>query len=129
MSEPTLKFKVHLSGAQEVPPVASENESKLTLEFSHDFSHVDYCLSIDDPSDVTAAHLHQAAAGNNGPVVAPLSVNQSDDKVCDTLRNEDLTNGLVTIAQLYQLIKDGLLYANVHTNSNPDGELRGQIFF
>jgi len=66
----------------------------------------------------TAAHIHEAPAGKNGPVIIPL------DKDGDTYKVP--ANAKLTDAQ-FASFKAGNLYVNVHTAAHPDGELRGQL--
>ena len=66
----------------------------------------------------TAAHIHEAAAGTNGPVIIPLTKNGDDYEVPAGAR--------LTEAQ-FASFEAGNLYVNVHTAANPGGELRGQL--
>lgn len=68
----------------------------------------------------TASHIHQAAAGVAGGVIIPL--NLSSDNTTATIS----AGTILTAAQNTALLA-GELYFNVHTASNPDGEIRGQI--
>ena len=65
----------------------------------------------------TAAHLHQAAAGVNGPVIVPLAAAGA---------NSFTGSQVLTAAQAAALTSAGT-YVNVHTAANPGGEIRGQV--
>jgi hypothetical protein len=65
----------------------------------------------------TAAHIHMAAKGKSGNVVVPL---------CGPCKSP--MSGTATIpASLMTAFKKHLLYVNVHTAKNPNGEIRGQL--
>ena len=67
----------------------------------------------------TAAHIHMAAKGKSGPVVVPL---------CPPPTCKSAVTGTATItAALRTAFKKHLLYVNVHTAKNPNGEIRGQL--
>ena len=67
----------------------------------------------------TAAHIHEAAAGANGPVIVPLN------KVSDT-KFVAAAGAKLTDAQ-YDSYKAGRTYVNVHSAKNPGGEIRAQL--
>jgi hypothetical protein len=65
----------------------------------------------------TAAHIHMAAAGKAGAVVIAL---------CGPCKSGQ--SGTATVsAALKTAFKKHLLYVNVHTAKNPNGEIRGQL--
>ena len=68
-------------------------------------------------ASVTAAHIHLAAPGVNGPVIIPLTVVGSTINV--TTPPLSATNEAALFA--------GNLYVNVHTATYPGGEIRGQL--
>ena len=70
-------------------------------------------------SPAAAAHLHLAPKGRRGPVVFELSAAKSATGVLGG-RVE------LTEAQLQEL-RDGRYYVQVHTETNPDGEIRGWL--
>jgi len=86
--------------------------------------------------DVTGAHIHFALSGSNGAVVFGFISPSSDlngdivvDPVAGTIFSGwDLNEGNNTTLndQLTNLFA-GNLYINVHTVTNPGGEIRGQI--
>jgi len=65
----------------------------------------------------TAAHIHMAAKGKAGNVVVPL---------CQPCSSGMTGTATVTPA-LMTAFKKHLLYVNVHTAKNPNGEIRGQL--
>jgi hypothetical protein len=67
----------------------------------------------------TAAHIHEAAAGANGPVIVPLT--KSGDNKFVAAPGAKLTD-----AQ-YEAYKAGRTYVNVHSTKNPAGEIRAQL--
>ena len=108
---------VRLTGAQEVPPLTTSATGAGRITVS-----LDRAVSGDvTTSGVagTAAHIHEAAPGKNGPVVIPLS------------KTSDATWTVPAGAKLsesqYASYRAGNLYVNVHSAAQPDGEIRGQI--
>ena len=65
----------------------------------------------------TAAHIHMAAKGKSGNVVVPL---------CGPCHSGVTGTATVTAVEL-SAFKKHLLYVNVHTAKNPNGEIRGQL--
>jgi hypothetical protein len=109
-------FAASLSGDQEVPPV--DTEATGTARFNverRDRSLLRYEVKVEGLSGpAIAAHIHAGATGVPGDVLIPLDH--------ETLRGEVE----ITPEQL-AAIESGDTYVNVHTEANPDGEIRGQI--
>jgi CHRD domain len=76
---------------------------------------------IDTP---VAAHIHNALTGQNGPIVVPLTPPASGDAGASSGCLDNLD------PQLLEAIVEGpgAFYVNVHTETFPDGALRGQLF-
>ena len=79
----------------------------------------------------TMIHLHNAAGGANGPVVANLTPAIVNGRVDDVITSEDIVGPLADAANpILELLNEmaaGRIYVNVHTAANPGGELRGQL--
>lgn len=109
--------KVTLSGASEVPPVQTSASGTGTVSVGADKSvKVDITVSGMQP---TAAHIHEGAAGANGPVIVPLQ--KRGDNQFVTADGARLTD-----AQ-YEAYKAGRTYLNVHSEKNKGGEIRAQL--
>jgi CHRD domain len=67
----------------------------------------------------TAAHVHFAATGTNGPVI--VSLTDAGGGVFN------VPAGAVLIADQFAAYKQGNLYFNAHSTTYPGGEIRGQI--
>tara|TARA_R110002094_G_scaffold69802_2_gene78679 strand:+ start:1709 stop:3232 length:1524 start_codon:yes stop_codon:yes gene_type:complete len=112
-----MRFTASLEGGQEVPPVASAGSGTVDALFYEPEDRLVYTVNVANTAGITAAHLHQAAAGSNGPVLTGLTgTNGTYCGVTDRL----------TPAQKAALLADGL-YCNIHTSANPGGEVRGQL--
>jgi CHRD domain len=109
-------IKVTLSGDQEVPPVQSAGTGSGTITIGADKS-VSGSVTTTGIS-ATAAHIHEAAMGSNGPVIIPLTKNGDTYTVP--------TGAKLTDAQ-FASFQAGNLYVNAHTAANPGGEIRGQL--
>jgi len=139
------------SGAQErvgVPegPVTTDMKSQVRYGFDEGFTKMGFEISILQGIQVTLIHFHCAQAGSNGPVVVDFWETSDTDgtdingvALNGYLTNDDiLSNNLVdgmcgniklnNLASLYQAMLNGDIYLNIHTQANPDGENRGQIF-
>jgi CHRD domain len=109
--------KVTLSGAQEVPPVKTQASGTADIKVAADRS-VSGTVTTTGVSGV-AAHIHQAAAGRNGPVIVPLTKKGDNSWVVPA-------GSKLTEAQ-YNAYKAGDLYVNVHSAANKGGEIRAQL--
>ncbi len=109
--------KVALTGGHEVPPVTTNAAGKGTLAINADKS---VSGSIDTSGvEGTMAHIHEAAAGKNGPIIVPLE--KHGDHGWAVPAGAKLTD-----AQ-YKAFQKGDLYVNVHSAAHPGGEIRAQL--
>lgn len=109
-----------LSGDQEVPAVTTSATGSGFVTLNENNSTLVANISTTDVDDATAAHIHEAPAGSNGGVVIGL---QQDS---ESLGNWSVGETLITAEQITTLKAEGM-YFNVHTPTNPSGEIRGQI--
>ncbi|HFD39999.1 MAG TPA: CHRD domain-containing protein, partial [Anaerolineae bacterium] len=117
---------VYLSGANEVPPVATTTSG--SAKFAHNVvtRDLDYgiTLVVSNPVTITAAHIHSGTVGVNGPALYPIFPFTQPVYVTDSLS----WNGTVTLSTTDEaLLFGGKLYVNVHSTDNPSGEVRGQV--
>ena len=108
---------VTLSGSQEVPAVTTSAAGSGKITVGDDMSISGSVMTTGVTG--TAAHIHMAAAGQNGPVAVPLT--KSGDGVWAVPAGAKLTD-----AQ-FAAFKAGTLYVNVHSDAHKGGEIRGQI--
>jgi hypothetical protein len=111
------EVKVALSGQNEIPPVTSPASGTGTLTVDADRS-VRGRVTVSGMTP-TMAHIHEAAAGSNGPIVIPLTKASDSDWVVPP-------GTKLTDAQ-FESYKGGRLYFNVHSEAHRSGEIRGQI--
>lgn len=109
--------KISLSGKQEVPPVATAASGMGTIVVAADKT-VSGSFTTSG-IEAKAAHIHEAAAGTNGPVIIPLT--KTADGTWMVPAGAKLTD-----AQ-YASFMAGKLYVNVHSAANPGGEIRAQL--
>lgn len=115
-NQPTL-FVANLNGAQELPPNNSTAIGTATLLLSPDELSARVSLNFNGlSSPETVAHIHgPAAPGITAPVLFPLPQGEFSDFEIP-LSTGDVQN-----------LKNGLLYADVHSNMFVPGEIRGQF--
>src|SRR5712692_2036529 len=129
------EFKAELSGAEEVPPVATAATGEVKFRVNSARTEIVFELEIKDATKilgVAGAHLHCAPRGANGPIIAFLAGPVSggfDGKVeiKAVLTQANITNPScgTTIAAIVQAMQDGRVYANAHSPAHPNGEIRG----
>lgn len=109
---------VVLSGAQENPAVTTAAAGTGSFSIDLDTGAVEGSVTTFGIT-ATAAHIHEAASGVNGPVIVPLT--QGPAGVWSPAPGATLS-----AAQL-QALANGNLYVNVHSAANPGGEIRAQL--
>ena len=112
-----------LSGSEEVPPNASPATGSVVVDVDTVTNIV--CINYSWANLVapqTAAHIHAAAAGVNGPVqlgiAAPAATTSGTASQCSPVAD--------ALADSLAFAPAGF-YFNVHTTTFPGGEIRGQL--
>lgn len=109
-------YSAALAGINEAPvPVVTSATGGGQFILSADGKSLRYEVSLTGLT-ATAAHIHTGNAGASGPVLYPLTLGAPGAKGTQA----------VTAADVISLDATGL-YANVHSATQPAGELRGQI--
>jgi len=116
----SLQMTARMTGAQEVPAVSGSAQGLGIFTLSLDKQSILVQVSAADlTGPITGIHVHEGAAGTNGPVVFNLT---------------DFVDGCIVETTLTGFTADerakflsGAYYLNVHTAANPGGEVRAQI--
>jgi len=131
---PSEGFSAILSGGEEVPPVdtAATGVASFTLEGGES---IKYDVNVTGVDKVTAAHIHNAPKGENGEVVVTLfKADSPTGQISGSLANGSITASNLEgqmqgspFRDIIRALERGEAYVNVHTEKNPNGEIRGQI--
>ena len=111
-----MMFRADLTGAAQVPPVETTATGAADVTVDSEAMTVSWTVTHEGLSgDPVAAHFHgPAGPEETAPPVIDIS--------------ENLAEGSVEITpEQMQMIQDGMTYINIHTEANPDGEIRGQV--
>ncbi len=112
-----LMFAATLSGSQEVPPNGSPATGTTSVALDTVANTVTVDLSFSGlVAAQTGCHIHAPAApGFNAPIVVPLPLGQ-------------LVNHVAPISDANEAhMINNLSYLNVHSQTFPGGEIRGQL--
>lgn len=112
----TKVFVAALNGADEVPPIDTTASGTAEITVDDQAMTIMWKITTADLSgEATAAHIHgPAEPGATAAPVIDFSASIAEGK------------GEITAEQLAEL-ESGMYYVNVHTEANPDGEIRGQL--
>lgn len=114
---PGMMKTVTLTGAQEVPPVQTSASGTMRYRVEDDRT---VSGSVETTGiTATAAHIHEGAAGKNGPIIVPLSRTSGSTWV--------VPSGSKLTESQHRSYKAGELYVNVHSDANKGGEIRAQL--
>jgi len=109
-------FVAIMSGANEVPPVTTTAGGATQMVLNAAGTSLAYQSVITMLAAATASHIHNAPAGTNGAVVYAL-----------TLVGVAPTGTQAITATEEMNLAMSRYYVNIHTTTNPGGELRGQL--
>ncbi|MDD4859499.1 MAG: CHRD domain-containing protein [Dehalococcoidales bacterium] len=133
-------YTAQLIGLEEVPPITSQAKAQAFFLLSADGMTLNYKLVASDIQNVMQAHLHLAAKGQNGQVVAWLYPANAPAVKIPGRFDGVLGEGNLTAASLVgplagqplsalvARINAGEIYVNIHTEQSPSGEIRGQVY-
>ncbi|MGA7305880.1 MAG: CHRD domain-containing protein [Rhodothermales bacterium] len=120
--DPSMRpeLEAMLSGANEVPKADADGSGEAEFTLSADSMKVCYELAVENIAEATAAHIHHAPAGENGPVVVALNAPaDGSSKGCVEEVSADVIKDLLQNPADY--------YVNVHNADYPAGAVRGQL--
>jgi hypothetical protein len=126
-------FVTNMTGQEEVPPVDTQavGEAILTQDLPLNQT-VHYFVNVTGIEGVSQGHIHSGAEGENGPIVVTLF--NFDSPQNEVLQYSNFTASNLegpmqgkTMQDLIAALKNGTTYINVHTEQNPNGEIRGQL--
>ena len=109
--------QVKMTGAEEVPPTQTSASGTGSVTVGEDGS-VSGSFKTQG-AVIMAAHIHEGAAGANGPVIIPLQKSGDNDWVVPP-------GAKFTPSQLASY-KAGRTYVNFHTAKYKGGEIRAQL--
>jgi len=113
-------YHANLTGAEEVGGGDPDGSGKAEVSVAKNLDKICYDVSsIQGVGPITAAHIHQGAAGVNGPPVITL-----------TTAPEGGFKGCVDAPEwLQDAMKSNFngYYVNIHTSEYPNGAIRGQL--
>ena len=135
----TKKFVASLNGRSEVPARETPARGSATFAWNVAAEGFDFTLTVMDINNVTASHIHCAAAGVNGPVGVTLYVGAAgvngpvgvtlymgtagSGPISGTIAQGTLTApdpgnacGWTSMLAVVGAIQSGNAYVNVHTN-------------
>ena len=118
-----LTFLANLSGANEVPPADPDGTGTALITITG--TTITYSITVNNITAPIAQHIHQGAAGVNGPIVVGLPGVWTGSGTGPWTLNGATTT---TSAQAAAIIANPAgFYVNVHTNDFPGGAVRGQL--
>jgi hypothetical protein len=136
------RVKATLSGFQETPSTLSTpGTGTFTATIDDNAQSIDYKLSYEGlEAPAIAAHIHLGARGTTGGVSAFLcsggnkpACPPAGGTVTGTITATDIVGpaaqGIAPgqFAKVIRAIRNGAVYANVHSTLRPGGEIRGQL--
>ena len=111
-------FEATLERAQVGPAIPAPGGS---ASLSLNGSELSYDISVWGVPNISAAHFHNAPAGENAGVVNPLAGDFNADGIW-------VSSGVWDVpSDMMDTLTSGGIYINVHTPDYPGGEVRGQI--
>lgn len=141
------------AGAVPAAAASSPGSGTAVLTVSGDQTQIEYVLTYEALTNVLFAHIHVGGPNDNGPIILFLCTNQGvggasvpapppcpsgSGSVAGTLTAANLiprpptpvvtgvTPAINNFADAVTQIINGNTYTNVHTATNPGGEIRGQ---
>lgn len=127
------EFATNMTGQEQVPPVDTQaiGEAILVQDLPQNQT-IHYFVNVTGIEGVTQGHIHSGAQGENGPVVVTLFNFESPQSAVllnGTFAATNLEGPMEgnEMSDLIAAMQNGTTYVNIHTEQNPDGEIRGQL--
>lgn len=132
------KYHAHLKG--EPHGVETDASGEARFDVDEDGTEARYEVTVEDICNVTQAHIHLGAEGEDGPVVVWLYPEEGmEPELIEGRFSGTLAEGVITedefvgewenaaFEDAVATFEEEGAYVNVHTEDHPAGEIRGQI--
>ncbi|WP_414660239.1 CHRD domain-containing protein [Horticoccus sp. 23ND18S-11] len=120
-----VELRATINAAQENPATSSPATGSAIMLYDVGTNLFDLIVTINGMANTaTASHIHEAAAGVNGPVVTNLGADAVYTRTGTTLTAS--FRGIRHGGDRLKLIQGGA-YFNIHSAQFPGGEVRGQL--
>jgi hypothetical protein len=134
-SAQTISMVAMLTGGDENPIVLTGAVGTAELQIDPVAREIEVTIRVFNlPTGSTAGHIHAGPRGINGPVVVdfPIPTGRTGDfsltfRVGPNSMRAQPAVGVVTMDDVIQTITGGGGYVNIHSTTNPGGEIRGQL--
>ena len=131
----TVHMTATLTAGEETPALLSGAVGTADIAVDTKNNEIAVDLKVYNlPTGTTAGHIHVGPKGVAGPVVIdfPIPTGRTGDlalsfRIGQGQFRPNAAIGINTIEDAIQAIVLGNAYANIHTTTNPAGEIRGQI--
>ena len=112
-------YEATLTGGEEVPPVSTPARGMAELQLNTNTNVLTWKVSYSGLSaPVSGGHIHgPAAPGQNGPVAVPFA----------NVQVQPVQGQATLTPQQMADLTAGRWYVNIHSNTHPAGEIRGQL--
>jgi MYXO-CTERM domain-containing protein len=117
-----VPYKATLNGKQETPAVTTTATGTATLDFNTNNNKLTGTITLMNLAATTAQHVHRGACGMS------TANNVASDGALPAPQGNDINVNIVLNAMEATELAAGGLYINVHTATNANGEIRGQIY-
>ena len=116
-------YSAIIEGGQEVPAVASQARGTALVSVDRNQTDLHYMV-VANGITPNGMHFHSGKTGENGPVIFNITPVLVNNGAFGYWKSTDLNP--FTIANSIAFRKDSI-YINLHTDANPNGEIRGQM--
>jgi hypothetical protein len=126
------RLRAVLIGDQEVPPVSTTGSGVANVIFNNLQTSMTFNVAFAGlSSPTTLSHIHVGQPGVIGPVIINFALAPFISPLIGTATVVDFVvqpiQGINTFTDAIAAILSGNTYVNVHTVTNPTGEIRGQL--
>lgn len=121
-AEQATRLSTTLTGAAEVPASGDpDGTGTATVNLDVSAGRVCYEVTVEKIDRPVGMHIHEGEAGKSGPIVVPLTTPTATDRPTSGCADADGT----LIGRI--AANPDNFYVNVHTNTHPQGAVRGQL--